>query len=217
MRAGSILAAAVLAIGCVTDVHRATQPVAIESLGAPSAGPTYRLLVGPFQNRSPYLQGAFGSGVDPLGTQAESLLKMHLKLTGRFVVLERAALDEKARQAALRGDSQAPGGPPVAITGDVAEFGRRQTGDGILGYGKKPVVYAAVTLNVVDVRTEQVTYAVQGAGEYPLADGDAARFGTIAGYDARVNGKVLNRAILQAVDRLVAGLERGDWSPTPVR
>jgi curli biogenesis system outer membrane secretion channel CsgG len=200
MRVASILAAAMVAIGCVTETHRATQPVAAESLGTPTAGPGYTLLVGAFQNHSPYLQDAFGKGVDPLGTQAASLLKMHLRLTGRFVLVGREV-----------------GGPPVAITGDVTEFGRRDTGRGILGYSRKPVAYATVTLNVVDVRTGLVTYAVQGSGEYPLADREKDGFGTLAGYDARLNGKVLNRAILEAVDQLMAGLERGEWSPTPVR
>ena len=211
MRAGWILVAAIVAVGCVTETHRATQPVAVESLGAPTAGPTYTLLVGAFQNHSSYLRGAFGNGVDPLGTQAASLLKMHLRLTGRFVVVDRESLDEKPREGAQRG------GPPVAIAGDVTQFGHRDTSGGILGYPKKPVAYATVTLSVVDVRTGLVTYAVQGGGEYPLADREVERFGTLAGYDARLNGKVLNRAILGAVDELMAGLERGEWSPTPVR
>jgi curli biogenesis system outer membrane secretion channel CsgG len=217
MRAGSILAAAVLAIGCVSETQRTTQPVALESLGAPAAGPTYTLVVGSFQNRSPYLQGAFPAGVDPLGTQAKSLLKMHLKLTGRFTVVDGERIDEIAGEPALSGEPQALTAAQVAITGDVTQFGRRDARDGFLGYGKKQVAYATVTLNVVDVRSAQVTYAVQGAGEYPLADREVAGFGTVAGYDASSNGKVLNPAILEAVNNLVAGLDRGEWSPTPVR
>ena len=38
-------------------------------------------------------------------------------------------------------------------------------------------------------------------------------FGGTAGYDATLNGKVLNLAITEAVNNLVAGLERGAWSP----
>ena len=198
MRAGSILGAAALALaGCVTatETSRTTRPVAIESLNTQSAPLTYTLAVGAFQNRSPYLQGAFAEGVDPLGRQARSLLEIHLRLSNRFVIAGQAA------------------GAPVTITGDVTQFGRRETG-GVLGVGRKPVAYATVALQVVDASIAQVTYVVEGAGEYPLTDREMTGFGTAADYDPSVNGKVLNRAILQAVDNLVAGLDRGEWLPT---
>jgi len=54
----------------------------------------------------------------------------------------------------------------------------------------------------------------EGAGEYDLSNREVAGFGTTAGYDATLNGKVLNLAIMEAVRNLVGGVERGEWSPT---
>ncbi len=38
--------------------------------------------------------------------------------------------------------------------------------------------------------------------------------GGVAGYDGTLNGKVLDLAIREAVERLVEGLEAGRWHPT---
>ena len=38
-------------------------------------------------------------------------------------------------------------------------------------------------------------------------------FGGTAAYDSTLTGKVLNLAIMEAVNKLVDGLERGEWKP----
>lgn len=213
--------AATIAAGCVKESHRTLEAPTVASHGTPYNGPTYTLVVGKFQNRSQYLRGVFADGGDPLGTQAKTILKTHLQQTGRFVLVDRDNMDEIKREAEIRGSKQQLIGAQVAVTGDVTEFGRRETGDvqlfGILGYGKKQLAYAKVALNIVDVTTSQVTYAVQGAGEFDLSNREVVGFGTVAGYDATLNGKVLNLAITEAVNHLVAALERGAWSPARVR
>jgi len=66
----------------------------------------------------------------------------------------------------------------------------------------------------VDVDTSQIVTSVQGAGEYEMSSREVVGFGGAAGYDATLNGKVLNLAIMEAVNNLVAALERGDWRPS---
>lgn len=212
MQIRRIAVAALLAAGCVTETHRTIQPVAAESLGPLSSRASYTVAVGPIENRSRYLAGALPDGEDLLARQAKALLLMHLKLTGRFVVVDREALDETARDAVDGRDL-----PGVAIAATITEFGLRTSGGspalGLLDAGAKHAVHVTVALHVVDERAAQVVYTVQGAGEYRLTDRELAGFGTRAGYDASLNGKMLNRPIMQAVDALVAGLERGEWSP----
>jgi curli biogenesis system outer membrane secretion channel CsgG len=202
--------------GCAVESHRTLTPETVASAGTPYNGPKYALVVAKFQNRSTYMQGLFAEG-DHLGNQAKTILKTHLQNTGRFVLVDRENMKEIAEEAKIRGTKQELKGAEVALAGDVTEFGRRVTGDmqlfGILGRGKSQVAYAKVALNVVDVRTSEVIYAVQGAGEYELSNRDIAGFGSTAGYDATLNGKVLNLAITEAVNNLVGGLERGAWSP----
>lgn len=214
-------ALALIAGGCATESHRAVTPETVATYGTSYSGTKYDLVVGKFQNRSSYMSGIFSEGPDQLGNQAKTILKTHLQQTNRFTVVDRENMDEIAREAKLRGDAQALTGAQVAVTGDVTEFGRRTTGDvalfGILGAGKKQLAYAKVALNIVDVRTSQIVYSTQGAGEYELSNREVVGFGGTAGYDATLNGKVLNLAITEAVNNLVAGLERGDWSPTSAK
>jgi curli biogenesis system outer membrane secretion channel CsgG len=206
------------AAACVTETHRAVTPQTVETAGTTYSGPKSVLMVGQFQNRSTYMRGIFSDGPDQLGNQAKTILKTHLQQTGRFVVVDRDNMSAIEQEAKIRGEGLKLTGAEVLITGDVTEFGRRETGDvqlfGILGYGKRQLAYAKVALNVVDARTSQIAHSVQGAGEYELSNREVAGFGSTAGYDATLNGKVLNLAIMEAVQNLVRDLERGAWQPS---
>ena len=75
------------------------------------------------------------------------------------------------------------------------------------------MAYSKVNLNVVDVLTSEVVFSTQGAGEYALSDREVLGFGGASGYDSTLNGKVLDLAIREAVNRLVEGVEQGKWKP----
>jgi curli biogenesis system outer membrane secretion channel CsgG len=150
-----------------------------------------------------------------LGGQAKTILIGHLQETGRFNIVDRENLEEIAREAKLKGQEQNIKGADFAVIGDVVEFGRKETGDrqffGIFGRGKTQVAYSKVTLNVVNVISSEVVYSVQGAGEYALSNREILGFGGTAGYDSTLNGKVLDLAIRESINRLVEGLEQGKW------
>ena len=207
-----------LLTGCATESHRALTPETVPSSKTAYRGAKHVLVVGKFQNRSAYMRGIFSDGFDQLGSQAKTILKTHLQQSGRFDVVDRENMDEIAQEAKLRGAQQQLQGAQVVLTGDVTEFGRRTTGDtqlfGILGYGKSQVAYTKVALNLVDVKTSRIIYSVQGAGEYELSNREVIGFGSSAGYDATLNGKVLNLAIMEAVNNLVNSMERGAWNPS---
>jgi len=217
---GALLTIVIVAglAGCATESHKTVQPQTVASAGTPYTGPRSALMVGKFDNRSSYMRGIFSDGVDRLGGQAKTILISHLQQTGRFNVVDRDNMEEIAREAKIRGQEQQLKGADITVTGDVTEFGRKEVGDvqlfGILGSGKQQVAYAKVTLNVVDVLTSEVTYSVQGAGEYALSNREVLGFGGAAGYDSTLNGKVLDLAVREAVNRLVEGLESGKWKPT---
>lgn len=108
-------------------------------------------------------------------------------------------------------------GADYVVTGDVTEFGRRDVGDhqlfGILGRGKSQIAYAKVALNIVNVNTSEIVYSTQGAGEYALSNREIIGFGGTSGYDATLNGKVLDLAIREAVNNLVQAVDNGAWQP----
>lgn len=200
---------------CATESHRVVKNETVNSYQTAYKGPKTTLVVGVFQNRSSYAQGLFSSNIDRLGNQSKTILKAHLQQTNRFKVVDRENLAGIQKEAKLRGVKQNIKGARYTVTGDVTEFGRKVTGDrqffGILGSGKQQIAYSKVTLNIVDVLTSEVVYSVQGAGEYQLDSREVIGFGGRAGYDSTLNGKVLNFAILEAVNNIVKGLESGVW------
>jgi len=202
--------------GCATESHQAIKPETVASAGTPYTGTKSTLVVGNFNNSSPYMRGLFSDGVDRLGGQAKSILITHLQQTGRFLVVDRDNMRELTNEAAINGQQLKLKGANYVITGEVAEFGRKEVGDvqlfGILGSGKKQVAYSKINLNVVDVVSSEVVYSVQGAGEYALSDREVLGFGGTSSYDSTLNGKVLDLAMREAVNRLVDGVEQGKWT-----
>lgn len=211
-----VICSTILVTGCATESHREIQPQKVETYRVNYQGPRTTLVVGNFDNRSNYLQGMFSSDNNRLGNQAQTILKTHLQQTNRFNVVDRESMPEMQQEANLSGIKQQIKGARYVVTGDVTEFGRKVTGDkqlfGILGKGKTQTAYAKVSLNIVDVVTSQIVYSTQGAGEYELSNREIIGFGGAAGYDATLNGKVLNFAIMEAVNNLVMDMQNGIWT-----
>ena len=101
----------------------------------------------------------------------------------------------------------------ATISGNMCTDKKTSAVNGILGRGKKQVAYSKVSMNIVDVRTSRVVYSVQGAGEFLLSDREVVGFGSESGYDSTLNGKVLNLSVTDAVNKLVRGIESGEWVP----
>ena len=202
--------------GCATESHQAIQVEKVASAARPYAGPRTLVAVGKFDNRSSFMRGVFSDGVDRLGSQAKTILISHLQQTNRFNVLDRDNMQELQQEAAYKKQGQNIKGADFVVTGDVTEFGRKEVGDhqlfGIVGRGKTQVAYAKVTLNVVNIATSEVVYSTAGAGEYSLSNREVLGFGGTASYDATLNGKVLDLAMREAVEKLVGGMEAGAFA-----
>jgi curli biogenesis system outer membrane secretion channel CsgG len=202
--------------GCATETSRTVEVATVQAATTPPPqGPKVPVAVGKFDNRSNYMMGVFSDGVDRLGSQAKTSLVSHLQQSQRFSVLERENMSEIAQEAKLAGAQQALRGATHVITGDITEFGRKEVGDqqlfGILGRGRSQVAYAKIRLNVINTLSSEVVFSAAGAGEYELSSREVVGFGGSAGYDATLNGKVLDLAMRQAVDNLVAGRDAGKW------
>lgn len=217
MKIGALALLSGVMAGCATERSQALAVPAVAAASKPYAGVRSPISVGKFDNRTNYLRGVFSDGVDRLGGQAKTILVSHLQRSGRFQVMDRDNLSEIAQEAALNKKAAQIKGARYVVTGDVTAFGRKVTGDqqlfGILGRGKEQVAYAKVDLNVVDATTSEVVYSASGAGEYSLSNREVVGFGGTADYDSTLNGKVLDLAIREAVDRLVDGIEQGAWQP----
>lgn len=201
--------------GCATESSKSLKVSQVDSAAAPYSGPRTALVVGKFDNRSSFMRGLFSDGVDRLGGQAKTILITHLQQANRFTVMDRDNMKEAELESKLGGKAQKIKAAEYIITGDVTEFGRKETGDqqlfGILGRGKTQVAYSKVSLNVVNAETSEVIFSSQGAGEYALSNREVIGFGGTASYDSTLNGKVLDLAIREAVNRLVEGFDKSGW------
>jgi len=215
--AASIIALSLGMAGCATESHQSVAIEQVQTADKPYAGPRAPIAVGKFDNRSSFMRGIFTDGVDRLGSQAKTILITHLQQTNRFNVLDRDNMEEIKQEATIKRQSQNLKGADYVITGDVTEFGRKEVGDqqlfGILGRGKKQVAYAKVSLNVVNSQTSEVVYSVQGAGEYELSNREILGTGGTASYDSTLNGKVLDLAMREAVNKLTSAIDSGSWTP----
>jgi curli biogenesis system outer membrane secretion channel CsgG len=221
-RPAALAVVLVLALaGCATETSRSVQVEKVQSAAAPYTGARLPVAVGKFDNRSSFMRGVFSDGVDRLGSQAKTTLVSHLQQTQRVSVLDRDNMDETKQEAKLQGAAQTLRGASYVVTGDISEFGRKEVGDhqlfGILGRGKSQVAYAKITLNIVNSLTSEVVFSARGAGEYELSNREVLGFGGTAGYDATLNGKVLDLAMREAVNTLVAAKDAGQWGQEPRR
>ena len=207
-------------MACASSVQPRQQAIQTSQTRAayrPYSGPRSEIVVGDFNNRSSYMRGIFSDNQDRIGGQAKTILLTHLQQTNRFILLDRDNMEAARREAEILGTTQNTIGASYVVTGDVTEFGRRETSDmqlwGIIGSGRRQVAYAVVSVYVVDIRTSQIIYAAQGGGEVALNDRQILGFGTAAGYDSTLNGQVLDLAIREAVDSLAEGIDLGLWRP----
>jgi curli biogenesis system outer membrane secretion channel CsgG len=204
--------------GCAIESHSTINTEKAEvSVTRSAFNKQVQMAVGQFANRSSYHNGIFSDGVDKLGSQAETILITFLHQAGGYMILDRNNMKAIERESNFSKTTQNITGARYVITGDIVEFGRKTIGDhqlwGILGHGKKQVAYANVNLNIVDVQTSAVVYSSTGAGEYVLSSRDVLGFGSNAGYDSTLNGKVLSLAIREAVNNMTRDIDKGLWIP----
>ena len=197
------------------ETHKVVKETHVDAYQQPYSGKRADIAIGSFENHSDYMRGLFTTGSDKLGNQANTILKTHLQQSSHFNVMDRQNMKGNMREAEFMGTKQNIKGAHYIITGSVTEFGRKITGHrllgGILGSGKQQTAYSKVSLNIVDVLTSQVVYSVQGAGEYTLAHEELLGFGGTSGYDATLNGKVLNLSIMEAVNNMTRDMQNNVW------
>jgi curli biogenesis system outer membrane secretion channel CsgG len=150
---------------------------------------------------------------DKVGSQARSILLTHLQQFGAFRIYE-GVNDEgqtaDAPSVELPTDNRAL---QYSVSGDILESGRKETGDyqlgGLLGFGRQQVMYAKISLRLVKQSTKEIIYTGVGEGTYQTNQRDILSFGSYSGFDPVLNGKVLDLAIVDAVNALTGAVNSG--------
>ena len=144
--------------------------------------------------------------------QATDILSAKLANSGKFILLERSdknLLDKELTSSNLKSMNI---GADYLIVGSVTEFGRKNISDtGIFSRSKIQVSYAKVSVRLVDVKTGQIVFAQEGAGEAKSESGTSFGIGKHVGYDSTLNDKAISTAISSVVDGIMQNLLANPW------
>jgi curli biogenesis system outer membrane secretion channel CsgG len=204
------------AVGCVSrSVQEGVADRGPQVVAAPlPQAERMHVAIARFTNESTYGSGLFtdASG-DRLGKQAADLLAKHLVGTQRFLVVERQDLGRLRSEADLKGVTpeefqRSLVGADALILGSVAELGRETTGGmWLIGKEKTQRARARVVLRLVDAKTGTVFYTEEGSGEATVSATSTLGFGGTAGFDATLEGKAIDAAIVNMLNNVVRSLD----------
>ena len=172
-----------------------------------------KVAIARFSNETKYGRGFFDKeNEDRLGKQAMDILSSKLVETEKFLLLERADLEQISKEKEIANLKKFDIPADYLIVGSITEFGRKATSDvGIFSRTKKQTAYAKVSIRLVDVKTSQIIYSEEGEGEAFVEAGTVLGVGETAEYDATLNDKVINAAISKLVNNIVERLLDGAW------
>lgn len=144
--------------------------------------------------------------------QATDILSAKLAKSGKFILLERNDIDKINNELSTHNLKSLNIGADYLIVGSVSEFGRKNMSDtGVFSRSKIQVAYAKVSVRLIDVKTGQIIFAQEGAGNAKSEAGTAFGLGTHVGYDSTLNDKAISSAISSVVDGIMQNLLNKPW------
>lgn len=144
--------------------------------------------------------------------QATDILSAKLANSGKFVLLERDDLSKINNELKTQNLESLNIGADYLIVGSVSEFGRKNISDtGVFTRTKVQSAYAKVSVRLIDVKTGQIIFAQEGAGEAKSEAGTAFGVGKHVGYDSTLNDKAISTAIASVVDGIMQNLLNKPW------
>ena len=144
--------------------------------------------------------------------QATDILSAKLASSGKFILLERNDIDKINKETNTYNLKSLKIGADYLIVGSVSEFGRKNISDtGVFSRSKTQVAYAKVSVRLIDVKTGQIIFAQEGAGEAKSEAGTAFGVGKHVGYDSTLNDKAISTAISSVVDGIMQNLLSKPW------
>lgn len=144
--------------------------------------------------------------------QATDILSAKLAQSGKFILLERNDIDKINKESNTYDLSALKIGADYLIVGSVSEFGRKNMSDtGVFSRSKTQVAYAKVSVRLIDVKTGQIIFAQEGAGEAKSEAGKSFGIGKHVGYDSTLNDKAISTAISSVVDGIMQNLLSKPW------
>ena len=175
-----------------------------------------KVAIARFSNETKYGQSFLINTIDEnkdrIGKQASDILSAKLAATDKFLLLERTDIDKINKELKIGNLGALNIAADYLILGSVSEFGRKETSEvGVFSRAKKQKAYAKVNIRLVEVRTGQIIYSAEGAGEADSEAGTVMGVGERAAYDSTLNDKAISAAIAKTVNNVVESLMERPW------
>lgn len=173
-----------------------------------------KVAIARFSNETQYAKGAFyDKENDPLGKQTVDILSTKLASSGKFLLLERADYDKIMTEIDKFGNNSVQKvGADYLIIGSLTEYGRKNVGDvNVFSRSKEQIVYAGVSIRLVDVATGQIIYSEEAKGEASTKDKTVLGLGERTDYDATLNDKAISVAISKLVENIINNCMNRPW------
>lgn len=173
-----------------------------------------KVAISRFSNETQYAKGAFyDKANDPMAKQALDILSTKLSLSDKFILLERGDIEKVYEELKANNTSSVSKvGADYIIIGSITEFGRKNVGDAkVFSQSKTQVVYAGVSIRLVDVSTGLIIYSEEAKGEAETKSKTVLGYGSSVDYDASLNDKALTAAISQLVENIIKNCMERPW------
>jgi len=170
-----------------------------------------KVAIARFSNETQYGKGIFyDKKNDPMAKQALDILSARLAASGKFILLERADIEEVKGENTSEDYSTV--GADYIIVGSITQFGRKNVGDvTLLSRSKTQMVEAAVSIRLIDVSTGQIIYSEEAKGEAELKSTTSFGLGGTSSFDATLSDKAISAAISQLTENIINNCMDRPW------
>jgi curli biogenesis system outer membrane secretion channel CsgG len=197
----------------VEVIERKPQVSKVMTEAAPARSLKRKVAIARFTNETRQGRSFFlDENKDPVGKQASDILAAKLSATGKFLLLERADIEQINKELKLGSLENLRIPADYLIVGSVSEFGRKTTSDtGMFSRTKKQEAFAKVNIRLIDVSNGQIIFSAEGAADAFSEAGTVMGMGGEADYDSTLDDKAISAAIGKVVNNIIENLLDRPW------
>lgn len=223
-----ILAALMLAgllISCTSGEVKVTKSEKTESLRdynetSTVVAPKRKIAISSFNNNSPLAE------TKKIGKGLADIMATELTKTGRFIVLERDAIDkvmEEVNFSMVLGEGKVAEEQQLKdadfiVTGAITKYTVSTVGKkGFISTQKEQRAEVLFDMRLIDLKSGRIIFADSGEGLGKKETGTSFGMGTTGGYDEAIEADALRAAAIYAVSNIVDQVDRTPWSANVVK
>jgi len=214
---GYLLCAAFFFISCQTSQKtlstKETSPES-ETTEVPFIGPKKKLAIAKFENATRF-------GKRRLGENITAVLSTELSKTKRFILIERADLQEILDQVALSQSGLTEGtleeirllDADYILTGKVTKYAVTTTGSSdLFTQSKVQRAEVAADVRMIDVRSGEIILSENGEGAAERESGKVLGMGEDSGYDESLEMDAFRAAVINLTGNIINLIDQMPWA-----